>query len=297
MSSTGAEVLDNKRGSAPGQFLHIDDENGNAIIILLPGPPHELRAMFEEQCLPRLQALLPAQFIAIRELKIAMIGESMADNRAAPIYKAHTGVETTILAGTPGEVQLHLRSRAGSLEEAQKGVDELATALEDEFDDAIFASNGESMEQIVGYYLGMRAATLATAESCTGGMLAERITSVPGSSRYFLGGAVVYDNSLKSELAGVPPLLIAEHGAVSSQVAAALAEGIRAKCKATLGIGITGIAGPGGGSEEKPVGLVFHALADGTNTEVVERKFPGDRDRIRQWATQQALDMVRRKLM
>jgi nicotinamide-nucleotide amidase len=143
----------------------------------------------------------------------------------------------------------------------------------------------------------MRAATLAAAESCTGGMLAERITSVPGSSRYFLGGAVVYDNSLKSELAGVPPLLIAEHGAVSGQVAAALAEGIRAKCKATLGVGITGIAGPGGGSEEKPVGLVFHALADGTNTEVVERKFPGDRDRIRHWATQQALDMIRRKLM
>jgi nicotinamide-nucleotide amidase len=294
---TGAEALDNKRGSAPGQFLHIDDENGNAIIILLPGPPHELRAMFEEQCLHRLQALLPPQFIATRELKIAMIGESMADKRAAPIYKAHTHVETTILAGTPGEVQLHLRSRADSQEEAQKRVDELATALEDEFDDTIFASNGESMEQIVGYYLGMRAATLAAAESCTGGMLAERITSVPGSSRYFLGGAVVYDNSLKSELAGVPPLLIAEHGAVSTQVAAALAEGIRVRCKATFGVGITGIAGPGGGSEEKPVGLVFHALADGTNTEVVERKFPGDRDRIRQWATQQALDMVRRKLM
>jgi nicotinamide-nucleotide amidase len=294
---TGAEALDNKRGSAPGQFLHIDDEHGNAIIILLPGPPHELRAMFEEQCLHRLQAILPPQFIATRELKIAMIGESVADKRAAPIYKAHSAIETTILAGTPGEVQLHLRSQAGSLEEAQKRVDALATALEDEFDDAIFASRGESMEQIVGYYLGMRAATLAAAESCTGGMLAERITSVPGSSRYFLGGAVVYDNSLKSELAGVPPLLIAEHGAVSGQVAAALAEGIRAKCKATLGVGITGIAGPGGGSEEKPVGLVFHALADGTNTEVVERKFPGDRDRIRHWATQQALDMIRRKLM
>ncbi|HEY7404065.1 MAG TPA: competence/damage-inducible protein A [Candidatus Angelobacter sp.] len=293
----GAEVLENKRGSAPGQFLHIDDENGKAIIILLPGPPGELTAMFEEQCLPRLQALVPRQSIATRELKIAMIGESMADKRAAPIYKTYTDIETTILAGTPGEVQLHLRARADSLEEAQKRVDALASALEDEFDDAIFASHGESMEQIVGYYLGMRSATLATAESCTGGMLAERITSVPGSSRYFLGGAVVYDNSLKSGLADVPPLLIAEHGAVSSQVAAALAEGIRTKCKSSFGVGITGIAGPGGGSEEKPVGLVFHALADGTNTEVVERKFFGDRDRVRQWATQQALDMVRRKLM
>jgi len=294
---TGAQVLENKRGSAPGQFLHIDDENGTAIIILLPGPPKELSGMFEEQCVPLLRDILPGQFIATRELKIAMIGESMVDKRAAPIYKAHAGVETTILAGTPGEVQLHLRTHAESLVKAQKLVDTLATALEDEFEDDIFATNGESMEQIAGYYLGMRSATLAVAESCTGGMLAERITSVPGSSRYFLGGAVVYDNSLKSELAGVPPLLIAEYGAVSRQVAAALAEGIRTKCKATFGIGITGVAGPGGGSEEKPVGLVYHALADGTNTEVIERKFFGDRDRIRQWATQQALDMVRRKLM
>jgi nicotinamide-nucleotide amidase len=293
----GAQVLENKRGSAPGQFLHIDDENGSVIIMLLPGPPHELTAMFEQQCLPRLQELAPPEHIATRELKIAMIGESMADKRAAPSYKAHAGVETTILAGTPGEVQFHLRARAGSPEEAQKRVEALATALEQEFDEAVFSSNGESMEQIVGYYLGMRGATLAVAESCTGGMMAGRITSVPGSSRYFLGGAVVYDNSIKSELAGVPPLLITEHGAVSSQVAAALAEGIRKRCKATLGVGITGVAGPGGGSEEKPVGLVYHALADGKETQVIERKFLGDRDRIRHWATQQALDMVRRKLM
>jgi competence/damage-inducible protein CinA-like protein len=292
----GAEALENRRGSAPGQFLHINDANGTAIVMLLPGPPHELTAMFEHQCLPRLRELVPQQSIATRELRIAMIGESMVDQRAAPIYTAHKNVETTILAGTPGEVQLHLRARAGSAEEAQKRVETLADALDQEFDDAIFSTNGESMEQIVGYFLGMRQATLAVAESCTGGLVAERITSVPGSSRYFLGGAVVYDNSLKSELAGVPPLLIAEHGAVSSQVAAALAEGIRNKCKATLGLGVTGIAGPGGGTDEKPVGLVFHALADGKKTEVVERKFLGDRDRIRQWASQQALDLVRRKL-
>ena len=293
----GADALDNKRGSAPGQFLHIDDENGNVVIILLPGPPHELTAMFEEHCFERLKKLVPAKSIALRELKIGMIGESMVDKRAAPIYKAAEGVETTILAGTPGEVQLHLRAQADSVEEAQQRVDALASALEDEFDDAVFSSKSESMEQIVGYYLGMRGATLSVAESCTGGLLAERITTIPGSSRYFLGGAVVYDNSLKVELAGVPPLLIAEHGAVSKQVAAALAEGIRSKCKSTFGIGITGVAGPGGGSDEKPIGLVFHALADGKNTEVIERTFPGDRDRIRRWATQQALDMVRRKLM
>jgi nicotinamide-nucleotide amidase len=153
------------------------------------------------------------------------------------------------------------------------------------------------MEQIIGYYLEMRGATLAVAESCTGGLLAERITSIPGSSRYFLGGAVVYDNTLKAALAGVPPLLIEEHGAVSGEVATALAEGIRERCKSTLGVGITGIAGPGGGTEQKPVGLVYIALADGNRTEVVERKFFGDRQRIRQWASQQAMDMVRRKLM
>ncbi len=293
----GAEVLTNKRGSAPGQFLQADYLNKQRIIILLPGPPVELKGLFEEQCVERLRQIVPRQYIATRELKIAMIGESMADKRAAPIYKKRTDVETTILAGTPGEVQLHLRARGESQEAAQKRVDSLAAALEDEFADAVFSAQGERLEQIVGFYLEMRGATLAVAESCTGGMLAERITSIPGSSRYFVGGAVVYDNGLKTSLAGVPPLLLAEHGAVSGQVATALAEGIRERCKATLGIGITGIAGPGGGTEEKPVGLVYVALADSMKTEVAERKFFGDRDRIRQWATQQALDMVRRKLM
>jgi nicotinamide-nucleotide amidase len=293
----GAEVLPNARGSAPGQFLHLHDEGGEAIVILLPGPPHELKAMFEEQCLFRLRRLTPPRYIATRELKIAMIGESMADKRAAAIYKQRTDVETTILAGTPGEVQLHLRAKAGTPEEAKKKVDSLAEALEDEFDDAIFSSKGESLEQIVGYFLGMRGATLAVAESCTGGLLAERVTSVPGSSRYFMGGAVVYDNSLKTALADVPTHVIEKHGAVSAEVARALAEGIRKKCKATFGLGITGVAGPGGGTELKPVGLVYVALSDEQKTEVVERKYPGDRDRIRHWATQQALDMVRRRLM
>jgi len=153
------------------------------------------------------------------------------------------------------------------------------------------------MEQIVGYYLQMRNATLAVAESCTGGLVGERITSISGSSRYFAGGAIVYSNPLKTTLAGVPAELIEQHGAVSHEVAAALAEGIRQRCGATLGLGVTGIAGPNGGTPEKPVGLVFHALASDTGTEVVERKFPGDRKRIRWFASQQALDMVRRKLM
>jgi nicotinamide-nucleotide amidase len=173
----------------------------------------------------------------------------------------------------------------------------LVEQIEEELGDFVFSDNGDSMEQIVGYYLQMRGATLAVAESCTGGLVGERITSVSGSSRYFAGGAVVYSNVLKTGLADVPAELIEKHGAVSHEVATALAEGIRRRCGTILGLGITGIAGPNGGTPEKPVGLVFHALASESGTEVVERKFPGDRKRIRWFASQQALDMVRRKLM
>jgi nicotinamide-nucleotide amidase len=293
---TGATVLPNANGSAPGQWLSGKYEGRERIIMLLPGPPHELKALFEEQCLARLRAKLPPQFIATRELKITGLGESQCDARVAPIYKLYTDVQTTILAGA-GEIQLHLKSRAGSIEAAQARVDQLVEKIEEELGDCVFSDNGDSMEQIVGYYLQMRNATLAVAESCTGGLLAERITSVSGSSRYFVGGAVVYSNQLKTAFAGVPAELIERHGAVSLEVAAALAEGIRRRSGATLGLGVTGVAGPTGGTETKPVGLVFHALAADGGTEVVERKFPGDRKRIRSFASQQALDMVRRKLM
>jgi nicotinamide-nucleotide amidase len=161
----------------------------------------------------------------------------------------------------------------------------------------VISGGGESIEQIIGYFLQMRGATLAVAESCTGGMMAERITSVPGSSRYFLGGAVVYSNELKTKFAGVPAKLIAEHGAVSPEVAVALAEGIRERTKATFGVGITGIAGPTGGTPEKPVGLVYIAISDGNEQEVVERRLPGDRERIRWWASFTGLDLIRRKLI
>jgi nicotinamide-nucleotide amidase len=255
-----------------------------------------LKALFEEQCLARLRAKLPPQFIATRELKITGLGESQCDARVAPIYKLFADVQTTILAGA-GEIQLHLKTHAASLEAAQERVDQLVEKIEEELGDSVFSDNGDSMEQIVGYYLQMRNATLAVAESCTGGLVAERITSVSGSSRYFVGGAVVYSNQLKTAFADVPSELIEKYGAVSSEVAIALAEGIRRRTCATFGLGITGVAGPTGGSETKPVGLVFHALASDQGTEVAERRFPGDRKRIRWFASQQALDMVRRKLM
>jgi len=292
----GATVLPNANGSAPGQWISGKYQGQEKIVILLPGPPHELKALFEEHCIERLRAKLPEQYIATRELKITGIGESQCDARVAPIYKLFSDIQTTILAGA-GEIQLHLRCRAGSLDHAQKRVDELVEKLEDELGDLVFSDNGDSMEQIVGYYLQMRNATLAVAESCTGGLIGQRITSVSGSSRYFVGGAIVYSNGLKTELANVPAEFIEKHGAVSRQVAAAMAEGIRYRCDATLGLAVTGVAGPTGGTEDKPVGLVFHALASETGTEVVEKRYAGDRKRIRWFASQQAMDMVRRKLM
>jgi nicotinamide-nucleotide amidase len=292
----GAVVLPNPNGTAPGQWLSGKFDGRERIIVLLPGPPHELKALFEAECRERLRAKLPPAFLATRVLKVAMLGESLVDARVAPIYKRFTDVQTTILAGA-GEIQLHFQAQASSIETAQKRVDEAADAVEQELDDAVYSRDGESLEQIVGYWLQMRNATLAVAESCTGGLLGERITSVGGSSRYFAGGAIVYSNAVKTELAGVPADMIERHGAVSREVAAALAEGIRYRCEATLGIGITGVAGPSGGTPEKPVGLVFHALASDGGTEVIERNFPGDRKRIRWFATTLALDMVRKKLM
>jgi nicotinamide-nucleotide amidase len=292
----GATALPNPNGTAPGQWLSGEFDGREHIIILLPGPPHEMKALFEAEVRERLRAKVPPAFLAVRTLKIAMLGESAVDSRVAPIYKRYSDVETTILAGA-GEIELHFKTRATTQDAAQSRVDEVAGVVEDELDDAVYSRNGESLEQIVGYWLQMRSATLAVAESCTGGLLAERVTSISGSSRYFVGGAVVYSNALKTELAGVPAEMIERHGAVSREVAAALAEGIRYRCESTLGVGITGVAGPTGGTAEKPVGMVFHAVASSTGTEVIQRNFPGDRKRIRRFATTMALDMVRKTLM
>jgi nicotinamide-nucleotide amidase len=292
----GATVLPNPNGTAPGQWLAGQFDGREHIILLLPGPPHEMKGIFENEVRDRLRAKIPPAHLFTRTLRIAMLGESTVDARVSPIYKRYPDVETTILAGG-GEIEMHFKSRGSTLDAAQARADEVAGLVEDELEDAVFSRNGESLEQIVGYWLQMRNASVAVAESCTGGLLAERITSISGSSRYFLGGAVVYSNQLKTEFAGVPEDMIHRHGAVSREVAAALAEGIRYRCESTLGVGITGVAGPAGGTAEKPVGLVFHAVASDSGTEVIQRNFPGDRKRIRRFASTMALDMVRRKLM
>ncbi len=292
----GSIILENDRGTAPGQWLDIVYGEHRKLVILLPGPPSEIKAMFDMQCMERLRAIAPVRFIAQRVLKAAMIGESQADSRIAPIYTRYHDVETTILAHC-GDITLNLSCAKSSPDTAQQRVDELAGKIEEELDEFIYSSQGESLEQIVLDYLGMHGATLAVAESCTGGLVAQRLTTISGSSRSFLGGAVVYSDELKTSFAGVPKSMIEEQGAVSREVAAALADGIRRKASSTLGVGVTGIAGPGGGSEEKPVGLVYVAVSDGKQTDVVEKRFGGERETIRFWASQQALDMVRRRLM
>jgi nicotinamide-nucleotide amidase len=231
---------------------------------------------------------------------MALIPESHVDARCAPIYQQYPDVETTILAGA-GEIQLHFLCAKPTLAEAQSRVDELVGKIEAEMDDAIFSSHGESLEEVVLLNLGLRNLTLATAESCTGGLLAQRLTAIPGSSRYFLGGAVVYSDALKTTFAEVPAALVANKGPVSPEVAAALAEGIRSRTGSSLGISITGIAGPGPGAPgpdaNKPIGLVYIALADGQQTQIKEFNLPGDRERIRFWASQHALELIRRHLL
>jgi nicotinamide-nucleotide amidase len=298
----GAEVLTNANGSAPGQYIDTVVGRHRKIVILLPGPPKELKAMYEAECRGRLAASLPERHMAKRMLRMALIPESQVDARTAPIYQQYSDVETTILAGQ-GEIQLHFQCVKASDAEAQARVDELAEKIEAEMGEAVFSSHGEQLEEVVLLMLGLRQMTLAAAESCTGGLLAERLTAVPGSSRYFVGGAVVYADSLKTEFADVPEELVRSDGPVSKPVARAMAEGIRRRTGASVGVGITGIAGPGPGAPgpdaEKPIGLVYVAasFAGESKTKVVELNLTGDRERIRFWASQHALDLLRRSLL
>ena len=291
----GATVMPNPNGRAPGQWLDVTYCGYRKLVMLVPGPPNECRPMIDAECMPRLRAALPVRHIAKRTLRAAMIPESQADKLLAPIYTEYEDVETTILAHA-GDIQLTLLCSKAKLDTAQQRVDELASRMEEALEEWLYSNDGESLEQIVLYYLGLRQATLAVAESCTGGMIAQRITSVPGSSRSFLGGAIVYSDELKTAFADVPAELIEKYGAVSEEVARALATGIRKRTGATMGLGVTGIAGPTGATEFKSAGLVYIAVSDAQKTECTERTFKGDRTRVREWATQQALDLIRRRL-
>jgi len=293
----GFEALANDRGTAPGQWFR--DEAG--ILLLLPGPPHELQAMFERECLRRLRLAIPQQHIVTRVMRVAGMPESDLDQRISPIYTRYQNPVTTILAA-PGDIQIHLRGTGPSGAEAQALVDELARLIEAELGDRIYSREGKSLEEVVGGLLLAHRATLAVAESCTGGMLAERITSVAGSSNYFVGGWVSYTNRAKRQWLGVSGEVLETHGAVSAETAGEMAQQARRRAGSTLGLAVTGVAGPtpdsGGGKDgPKPVGTVFVALADEKGSDVRQRQFIGERDRIRQQATQMALDMIRRSFL
>lgn len=296
----GATLMQNPNGSAPGQVLETQVNGRHRLVILLPGPPRELKPMFTDQVKPWLQQRLPSFALARRELRMALLPESVVDARTAPIYQRYSDVETTILAHL-GEIQLHFQCAKAMAAEAQARVDALAAEIEQEMQDDVFSSQGESLEEVVLLMLGMRHLTLAAAESCTGGLLAQRLTAIPGSSRYFLGGAIVYADAMKTLFADVPPQTIASEGPVSEATARALAEGIRARTGASVGVSITGIAGPGpgtGADADKPVGLVYIGLATAQGTQVKELNIMlPDRERVRWWSTQHALEMMRRQLI
>ena len=295
----GAQLLPNKNGSAPGQWLDTVVGGHRKVVILLPGPPKELKPLFDEQCKARLAASLPPRHLAKRLLRMALIPESQVDARTAPIYQGFQDVETTILAGG-GEIQLHFFCVKPTLREAEARVNAVVEAVEHEMGEDIFSANGESLEEVVLLLLGLSNATLATAESCTGGLLSQRLTAIPNASRSFVGGSVVYTNETKTRCADVPPEVIETNGAVSEPVARLLAEGIRKRLGTTLGISITGVAGPPfteGPDKDKPVGLVYIGLAGPEGTQVKQFNLMGDRERVRLWATQHALEMLRRHLL
>jgi len=288
MVPEGAEPLDNPGGTAPGLWI---EEKGR-MIALLPGPPRELKPMFLEKIVPRLARRVSGVRLFHRDLRVAGMGESHVEQRIAPIYKRYGDVHTTVLA-SPGEIQIHLRMWTDDSVHAEKTLKEIVEGIQIALGDRIFSARGESLEEVVARQLTLNTATIATAESCTGGLLAQRLTSIAGSSSYFLGGVVSYSNELKTAWVNVPTELIQSKGAVSAEVATALADGIRRHVGSTLGVGITGIAGPGGGSEEKPVGTVHIALAHAGGVKEIGRIYPGDGEAVRWQAAQIALDLVR----
>jgi nicotinamide-nucleotide amidase len=229
-------------------------------------------------------------------LRVAGLGESAVDSAIAPVYKQYSNPQTTILFNK-SEIEIHLTAHAANESQAELLLDGLSGQIEERLSDAIFAFRGETMEEVVGLQLATNGFTIAVAESCTGGLISERLTEVPGSSSYFMEGVVTYSNDAKIRSLGVPAELICAHGAVSAEVAEAMAEGIKRRAETDFGISVTGIAGPGGGTEEKPVGLVFIALADDAHTTHRRLMLPGDRTLIRWRASQAALDLLRRRLL
>lgn len=296
MVPEGATPLDNPNGTAPGLWVPV----GGKVIVALPGPPRELQPMWDDHVAARVRERSGGLMLRRRVLKIAGRGESHVDEVAAPVYQTfrtwEPPIETSILA-SPGRVELHLSAQGTDAAELDEVLARGVRALEDAIGAPVFSTDGRELEVVVGGMLQERGLTLAAAESCTGGLLLGRLTQVPGSSAWVVGGVVAYDNRVKVEALGVSQALLDSRGAVSEPVALAMAEGVRSRLGADMGVGITGIAGPSGGSELKPVGTVVVAVCSaGHEPHVRTLRLPGDRAMVRRLSVQTALDMVRRVL-
>lgn len=287
-----AQILPNENGTAVGMLVEYE----NRKIVVLPGPPRENQPMFKNFVLPILEKRPVKKVFKRRILKVSGMGESAVDEAIAPIYSRYDNVKTSILFNR-SEVEIHLTAEAESTKKANMLLEELAEKISEKLGIAVFTTNGETMEQVVAKLLKDRGKTVAVAESCTGGLISMRLTEIPGSSQYFIEGVVAYANQAKVKTLGVSEELIKKHGAVSAEVAEAMAKGIREKSGTNYAISVTGIAGPTGGSSEKPVGLVFIGYADDKQTRSLKLILPGDRHLIRWRASQAALDYLRRKIL
>jgi competence/damage-inducible protein CinA-like protein len=288
----GAHMLSNDRGTAPGQWI----EEAGAVLMLLPGPPHELKSMFTRHCLPRLQRIVPQLAIRTLELRISGMSESELDQAISPIYKHYNNPVTTILAHN-GDMQVHLRARCATEGETMQLLAEVGGKIDAVLGDRIYSRNGDPLEAVVGKQLLSHRATLAVAESATGGGLAERITSIPGSSSWFVGGFIAYTKRMKIELLGVPADILDRLGAVSAETAEAMALGARRHTGATWAVSITGNAGPTVDGGEAPVGIIYVGISGPNETVSFHRQWPtSDRARVRAFAAQMALDLLHRKL-
>ncbi|MCY7374930.1 MAG: competence/damage-inducible protein A [Pyrinomonadaceae bacterium] len=288
----GADVLPNPNGSAVGMAV----ETGEKFFVILPGPPRENQPMFENFILPKLRRAAGEIYVKRRMLRVGGVGESAVDEAIAPIYKLYETVETSILFNK-SEIEIHLAAQSNSETEADAILEELAGKIIEKLGVAVFSRNGELMEEIVGKLLCENKKTVAVAESCTGGLIGGRLTDIPGASTYFMQGVIAYANEAKIKTLNVAPEIIEKYGAVSAEVAEAMAKGMRELANTDYAISVTGIAGPDGGSEEKPVGTVFIGYADDAQTKSFKTILPGDRYLIRWRASQTALDYLRRQIL
>ncbi len=288
----GAERLNNPNGTAPGQWIDLP----GGMLLMLPGPPRELKPMFAENCLPRLRERLPRLYLRTRFYRVAGMGESDLDALIAPIYKPYENPAATLLAAE-GDVQIHLRARAESEEEAEALVAEVGEKILAVLGDRAYSRNGDPLEAVVGELLRRRGATLAVAESATGGLLGGRITDVPGSSQWFVGGFQVYGTAMKTRLLGLDEKLVSEHGVVSEAVAKAMADSARDRTGATYALSVTGEAGPESSSPGIEPGTVWIGVATPEGVEAKRFLFFSGRKRVRAFAVQTALNLLRLKLL